>query len=509
MSFFVNLLSSVIGKFKPAKKKYVVHLNEANSFIEERTQELSSKVSMGDFMYHLNGKINDKKNYLISFLNNVDNEFGRVDDNSDLKGSLGKSTDSMLYVEFFNLLDKQKELIDKIPSNLKLSGSGDSADSNDLENSIVLSLSNQMSQIKTHFNSLSLELESESRKIDKLKDKISNQMLDQTKKDLINKKLFVIVDEYSYVLKLIDDLNSKLEASRLSYLVGLSRVVKEIEEYLAKKDEIKQGIDIKLVSLKKIKQRKEEKETRLISLKDSADFHQPEKSALLDFDKINNRVEEIEDEIFLYLSKIKKALTELQDFNSDYSLIETVKKVTEFQENISTFFNLRKCEKLVQELDFVRASLDKGTLRKSEKTEIDFNGLLVEFKRGKLRHLIEERNILNERIRILPQERLKDDFFAKVEDMNYRLEHFRRKEQSLNDSVSTLKLSLEKCINMIDLKKKNFEDVFKNKLDLECELVLLKNVNEVGDGSVGKENSGEEGPVDLKVSGQKLVTETV
>ncbi|MBT3298231.1 hypothetical protein HN385_04855 [archaeon] len=478
MSFFVNLLSSILNKFSTSKKKYVVNLNESHDFIEKRTSELFNKVSMGDFMYHLNGKINDKENYLSSFLIGVNNEFGMVGNNLSNQKMVGKSTDSMLDAEFFNLISKQRNLIEKIPSNFLISNHGSTLNnvSNSFNNSNKLTA--QLSIVRTHFNSLSLELESESRKIEKFKEKISSQMLDQGKKELIGRKLFVINDEYSYVLKLIDDLNSKLEASKLSYLVNLSRSVKEMEEFLIKKDEIKQNIDSKLNNLKKIKQRKEEKETRLISLKDSAEFHQPEKSALLDFEKISNRVEEIEDEIFLYLSKIKKSLTELEDFNSDYSLIETIKKVTEFQEDITAFFNLRKCEKLVQELDFVRASLEKGKLKKSDGDELDFNTLLIEFKKGKLRHLIEERNILNERLRILPQERLKDDFFAKVEDMNYRLEHFRRKEQALNDSISTLKLSLEKCVNMIDLKKKQFEDIFKNKLDVDCELVLLKRLNE-------------------------------
>ncbi|MBU1112131.1 MAG: hypothetical protein KJ896_05100, partial [Nanoarchaeota archaeon] len=264
-----------------------------------------------------------------------------------------------------------------------------------------------------------------------------------------------------------------MKSSKVENVLELQKIVYELKEIMKRENELLDKIESHKEKLNVVVSQKEEKEIDLIKLKETSSPSEHGQSALFDEESISGRMELVEDEIFLYLVKMKKCLSELEDYNSDYSLLNQVQEINKFQENFAYIFDQDQFKFLVLSLREVEDSLITGRISEKEDSEFNFPELLSEFREGKMRNLLEEHNILKERVKILPKERLKDNFYARVEDLDYRLKHFQKQEAEYRREISRLQQSLEKSVLMKSRKKALFENLTKISFDVDLELVLM------------------------------------
>jgi len=435
--FFRKVFSVFKTKSKEQGKPSLI-LAEADLWVDHKAKKLYDQNKFNDLIFHFRGKLEDKRFFLEGVLNEWEEQF---------KGDSPECTFTKEEQEHF--VTQLRFLLDKI----------------------TLSDEPSLADLRRVSYSVETTMKSKVKLIQDWKSKIQENFKPGDK-PLVG-KLNAIRNEFFEIELLINDFSMKMKSSKVENVLELQKIVHEIKEIMRRENELYDKLDSHKEKLNLVVSQKEEKEIDLIKLKETSSPSEHGQSALLDEESISGRMEQVEDEIFLYLVKMKKCISELEDYNSEYSLLEQVQEINGFQENFTFIFDQDKFRSLVLSLRDVEDSLISGRISEKEGSEYDFPGLLSEFREGKMRNLLEEHNILKERVKILPKERLKDDFYARVEDLDYRLKHFQKQEADYRREISRLQQSLEKSVLMKARKKVLFENLTKISFDVELELVLM------------------------------------
>jgi hypothetical protein len=263
-----------------------------------------------------------------------------------------------------------------------------------------------------------------------------------------------------------------LNAKHLRTLITVSEELTSLD---SQKQNKKSQLDISQQRLHILSAQKDEKEIALLKLKDSPDFQElsdtfeKEKVLLL-------KREELDDELFLFLVRIKTALGELQDFNSNYDLLNVMKFVTQVQENFPLFFEDETYNELSVRLRSVNDRLNSHELREKDDGQYLYSTLFETFKSGNFVRKREERISCKNELDIHKNLRLRKTIFSKIEDFQYRIDHFTEQQEALEMHCSTLSTELEEINVSLEKKKQMFETLAKNILNAKLSIALASSL---------------------------------
>jgi len=442
LKLFFQKVFSLFKEEKPKEEsKQTILLAKADLWLDHKARHLCTENKFTEIVYHFKGHLDDKKFFLESLINDWETKL--TEQQEEPKTSFSRE-------EQLGLISQIRQFLEKL----------------ELEESPKLSDLRKLSYL------VETTLKEKVRLLEDWKTQVEDNLYSGDK-DLV-KKLNTLHNEMFEIELLLNDFALKMKSSKVENVLELQKTLFELKQVIKREEEFQEKATAQKERLDLVRSQREEKEIDLIKLKDSSDHKQHSQSSLLDEESIMNKLEKLEDEIFFCLVKMKKSLSELEDFNSDYSLLDQVQEINSYQENFAYIFDPEKYKSLLSQLSQVEESLVSGELSEKEGLEFNFSDLLQEFRIGKLRNILEEHNILRERLKILPTERLKDDYYSRIEDIDYRLKHFQKQEAEVVKELERLHKSLEKCSLLKSRKKGLFENMVKLSFDTEFELVLME-----------------------------------
>lgn len=453
---FRGMFSRFRKLFHRTPEKQSLVLDEADQWLNKKTREIYNNSGLNVATYHFLAKLRDKRTFLDAFLEEWEDQ---LEPNEDELEELAKAK-----------LEGGKSILVSKEEQLKLV-----SDTRLILEKLKAPEEPSLAELKRLTNVSETFWKEKKVNLEELKNKIDDMGSDVITEQDIKEKIDILHREISETELFLNNFALKLKISKVENILHLQRIILELRETLGRETELNENVASLDGRFEKIKMQKEEKESELLRLKDSPDYEQSRGLLSLDEKGIQQRLEELEDKIFMYLVRLKKCINDLEDYNSDYSLLYLIQEVNNFQENIDSLFDHDNYVSLIRSLEKVEVSLHNKELTEKESCEFSFLTLLQDFRKGDLKLLREEHNIMQEKLRIIPKERLKNDFLAKVEDQEYRLEHYQKQEQELHRELSRNKESLAKAAQMKNRKKFLFENLVKISFGLEVELVLRNN----------------------------------
>jgi hypothetical protein len=244
---------------------------------------------------------------------------------------------------------------------------------------------------------------------------------------------------------------------------SFSLLIEELQDLHNKREQVRSSVNTTEGRLQSLAMQKDEKETELLRTKDSDDYRNV--SHILDNEKdMQKKCEDLDDSLFLFLVRLKSSLTELQDFNSNYEMLDVIKTVTSIQEDFASFFNENYYPALLTQIRWVQELLTSGTLLEREGIEHSFQKLFNQLISGDISMQREERIELNASLSNLARQRLQHDIFTKVEDLQYRIDHFSKQEETLFKYKEKVDFDLKDLNNALVKKKELFEQFTRIKL---------------------------------------------
>jgi len=182
------------------------------------------------------------------------------------------------------------------------------------------------------------------------------------------------------------------------------------------------------------------------------------KKTELELDKKN-------EEIIIYFSKLQQILKNYQQFNV------TGNYVNEYLvDSLKAFLNDEGLS-IIHALDHLRAIIISGKLDLDPQLIKSSLILLEKEKVNNLRQLQLHIINLNKKLNESNQEHENKDFLEKLEDANYRLQHFRDQEKQLNNQINNLEEDFNETIEIRSREKKMFQNIVKIGLNKE---ILIK-----------------------------------
>jgi hypothetical protein len=450
---FKGMFSRFRKLFRRKSDKFSLILDESDQWLDKKTREIYHNSGFNVAVYHFLGKLRDKRTFLDAFLEEWEESLEIDGDELEELAKTKLEKNKSLLVS----RDDQLELI----SNIHL-----------ILEKLKVTEEPKLAELKRVTNVSETFWKEKKANLDELKNKIDEIASDVITEQAIREKLNILHCEISETELFLNNFALKMKISKVENVLQLQRIILELREVLERENDLKEKVASLGARSDRIKVQKEEKESELLRLKDSPDYEQSRGLLSLDEKGVQQRLEELEDKIFLYLVRLKKCINDLEDYNSDYSLLYLIQEVNNFQEDIDSLFDYDKYALLIRSLEKVEMSIHNKELIEKESCEFSFLTLLQDFRKGDLKLLREEHNIMQEKLRIIPKERLKNDFLARVEDQEYRLEHFQKQEEELQRELSRNQQSLAKAEQMKSRKKFLFENLVKLSFETEVELVL-------------------------------------
>ncbi len=240
--------------------------------------------------------------------------------------------------------------------------------------------------------------------------------------------------------------------------------------------------NMKLAQLRVSKERlqnlvlqKDEKEVTLLKSKDTPEYQAISASFEAEKNLLKER-EIIDDELFLFLVRIKTSLSELQDFNSNYELLDVVNAVTKVQENFQLFFVDQAYNTLKEQLRWVSLALKSGTLREKIDGQYLFAKLFEEFQSGNFVQKRDTRIGYSQEIRKLGQERMRQDVYSKIEDLKYRIDHFTEQQEALEMHIAQLTTDFDHIATKLEEMKIAFEKLAHATFDVQMNVALASSI---------------------------------
>ncbi len=256
-----------------------------------------------------------------------------------------------------------------------------------------------------------------------------------------------------------DSFLEQLRGKKLAPYLQLVDLSRKMQEKLLRIDELQGAKEFQEQRLKKVRNQKEEKNNALLRLKDS-----PEYRSLLHLGeeekKLRKELEETEDEIFVFLSRVKSSIHELSDLNPSFSFSDALRVIDTSQEKVE---NLRgeNLNLLLDSLGRVDKNIIAGNILENNSSGT-FSSLFKELNRannGLFMNLLSQRENIKGKLELLPLEKEKNRASEQQEDLHYRLAHFQEGEKQTKDQLKQLFESLSKEKEQLEQKRQQFQEI--------------------------------------------------
>ncbi len=308
--------------------------------------------------------------------------------------------------------------------------------------------------------------------------KLSSAMISQEQRNEVEKHLQSFSELVVSLKRIIDNYTEKLQECSWNSLTQLERISKELDRLLNKEIELKEKETFQTARSRRVKEQIEEKNLELLKIKDSHDY-QLLANTKTEEKLMKKRLDELEDEMFVYLTKLKNSLSDLVDFNSNYRLLDIIQRLRSFQENLNFLFDLDKFNHFVHSLTWVESQIKSGNLQEKESSEYGFSRAFYDLHEGSMKQLMDEYEKTRIKLQVLPQKRLESSAQDKVNDASYRLEHFKNQKSMLDGNLRNIEIALAKNKASQEQKKRLFENLLHISFDVYVELSLIRPEPEV------------------------------
>ncbi len=289
-------------------------------------------------------------------------------------------------------------------------------------------------------------------------------MLTEKEKNSPNTNINPILQELLNLDGLRSEFEKKIVRSGIRVLEKLNSKNQSIINCNEKINQLNKEIRSKRERLDNNAIKKKEKENFIDELKNNSDYknlinnNEAHKKTELELDKKN-------EEIIIYFSKLQQILKNYQQFNV------TGNYVNEYLvDSLKAFLNDEGLS-IIHALDHLRAIIISGKLDLDPQLIKSSLILLEKEKVNNLRQLQLHIINLNKKLNESNQEHENKDFLEKLEDANYRLQHFRDQEKQLNNQINNLEEDFNETIEIRSREKKMFQNIVKIGLNKE---ILIK-----------------------------------
>jgi len=231
----------------------------------------------------------------------------------------------------------------------------------------------------------------------------------------------------------------------------LRRRVNHLKDYTEEIDKLKELLDTKIERLKSVQSRKEEKETDMLALKNEPKYAEFKKSES-ERKTIVQKLENNQNQILMFFSKIKfvlKLFLELEPWNKLIKSYLEKPVITFYQDSKLTILNVFK--RIKDMISIERIKLEP----KQKETTLDLFKVGCS---GLLEKLHKENKYFKDKLEQLNQVVADKDFLLRIEETQYKLNHFSKQVEKLEQEVNEIK---DEVNDHIILRGKEIE-LFKN-----------------------------------------------
>ena len=267
----------------------------------------------------------------------------------------------------------------------------------------------------------------------------------------------------------------ELKVSKVDVFLKLRDVYNVLNQIVVKESDLEFDYEVCKKRYQKIKDKREEKNTELLKLEDSENFKVSNERDVLNDNK--QLEEELDDEIFLHLSRLKKSISKIQDFNSSYNLLNLIKEINSLQENIPSILVEKNYSKLLTSLKDVNGSLLIGEISEDQSSLVKFSEVYKNFTSDGVIDLIRKYKEIKSFSNPEKQNKIKDQILSKREDLVYRIEHFVKQEEKLDLKLKNLQINIDKSLGIKLQNKSFFENLVKESFYLNVELSLFNQMS--------------------------------
>lgn len=351
-------------------------------------------------------------------------------------------------VEFFNKVKDKKWILDEKINTLE------NAEINEKEKdkvdekvkSIVLGhKDNYIKEMKRFLENLEIPEETDLWRLIKFNDILNNSLDELSKKTaksyqaaqhLFFKQVEEVFKAVGEVNLLVKNFDKKLEKKGLKKIKDMQEKIRFLQEEKRKKERLEDDLKWKETKLNRCSESKEKQEEEIVELRNCEEYQ--ELMVLKgEEEKINDLTKEKNDEIHLFFSKLGRALRKYEKITLE------VKVVREYLEDaVKAFFNDKEL-KIVNVLEGLRKSIEKGEVELDEKQKENAFELIEKAKKGYLKELsvggeeIQKKvSEIKTRLRAYTADKL-------IEEAEYKSEHFEEQIVLMEREIDELKVRFQ------------------------------------------------------------------
>ncbi len=274
----------------------------------------------------------------------------------------------------------------------------------------------------------------------------------------INPLLKELID----LTNLKEEFEKKISQSGYTKLGNLKRKALFLEESRDKLKQFRDELVAKGERLKNIEETKINKEKELISINEDPD-HSKIIKAKARKEELFKKIEELDDLIFLFFSKLKPALRQFFDINPGNKLIK------DYLDNCTETFYHDEGLAILSLLKNLKFAVEEGKIRLLPQQNEDLLALIEE--RDKLENLQKKYyRIIKELEKIEIPSSINKDLSFKLEEAKYRLEHFSKQKEKIKGASSDLEEEIKDLQALLKRETELFQNLVKIALDKDIEI---------------------------------------
>lgn len=391
-----------------------VHVNDLPDWVELRIEEIVSKNKLDEKLINYTNKLKDKR-WLLEC---------KIEDWEKKINSLGLSYKTGEISTIFSETIKFLDLL-TFPEELKIE--------------TVIELNEK---IETELNKIQEQIE---------KSTFSHNysfILTKDEKELAINPLLKEFIELNHAKKIFQE---EIVKSGYQRMISLRVKSSQLEEYRAKIKKLHENLTIKSERLNSTKNKQEEKENELQQFKENSDYSTIEEIELKQ-KKLLTELEENDDRVYLFFSKIKPVLKEYSKIHPENQLVHN------YFENTMNIFYQDEPLVIVKILEELKSALVIGKIEFDPEQKNMIFKLIEKAGSGYLKELQDNHFKLSKEQEELRLKLENKDSSQKIEEIKYRLDHYNELVNKLSEEMK----DVEEELNDNNIVKKREIDFFIN-----------------------------------------------
>ncbi len=271
-----------------------------------------------------------------------------------------------------------------------------------------------------------------------------------------------LLKEMIDLTNLKEDFEKKISQSGYTKMESLNRKALLLEESQDKLIQLQNALTSKGERLQKIEKTKVDKEKELTSINEDPDFSKLIKAKERK-EELFKKMEELDDLIFLFFSKLKPALRQFYNLNPGNKLIK------DYLDNSTETFYHDEGLAILSLLKNLKLAVEESKVRLLPQENEDLLLLIAES--SKLENLQKRYfNIIRELEKLNVSPAVNKDLSFKLEEAKYRLEHFSKQEEKIKERAADVEEEIKDLQALLKRETELFSSLVNISLGKEIEI---------------------------------------